>query len=297
MNDLKEVKEYLSLLGDVEDQERELLFILSSGDINALSDFLSGKGNDKESMIMSANSENLMEAWINRLNHDDGDDSSSSSANSASSGDEDDSVDIFGSGVLGGRSDNQHGDTNDFRKAKMKGMLLKMSRGANATTLPNWKERFFVLENNTLTYYQVLKDRNKKIKKGSMVVCGAERLMPKVVADGNKTPRASSIVSLTLDTSLSNRPHSFKVRKGRDLSIVDQMLIREAEKQLRQLQTNSYEKILITGVNNRDMKTLQLAIDKIDELALNIKSDLYEEARGENSNPIYYSIIIINVEK
>ena len=280
-NDLKEVKKYLNKLGDVEDQEKELLAILSSGNITALSDFLEGKGNDKESMVMCANGEDEMDEWISRLNAVGGDDSSSNSSdNSANSKSSNESIDLFGKDNKNKQKDN------DFKHAKMKGMLQKMSRGANKTTVSNWKERFCVLEGNTLTYYAVSQDKQKKTKKGSMIVCGAERLVPKFENKRN-TIRATSIVPHNLDTSIVNHPNSFKVRKGRDLSVVDQMLLREAEKQLLSLQTKSYESVLIAGVNGRDVKTLELAIGKVEELGLNIKNDLLEEAkeivRDENS--------------
>jgi len=167
----------------------------------------------------------------------------------------------------------------------------------------SWKDRFFVLDRGgTLSYYAVdfAKDGRvvKKVKKGQMLAAGAERLeaerleagvgargkggggknkgkiMGKGKGKGNETTETSDISisisttslsqSLGLDpTFLTSHPHIFAVRKGRDLSVIDQTLLPEAEKQLLTLRSSHISTLLLLGVTDRSVPLLSSALDQL----------------------------------
>ncbi|GMI07183.1 hypothetical protein TrLO_g11044 [Triparma laevis f. longispina] len=240
------VNRYLSKLVGHSEEEKMLLGVLTRGDPEEISDFLDGKGDGE--MIVSASITVDMEEWISCINKagagaEELDDDDSSSSSSDSDSDEEDAL---------SSADKKKADGVLWKK----GMLWKMSRGKKVGDVTqSWKERYCVLQGRMLTYYQVSNDKKTKTKKGQLLVHGAERV------GGDH-----------------GRSNCFVVTEGRDVESLDTMLVNEARKQLLSLQKDVMEEELTKGINSRSIDVLKQQLAKVEELGVDIKDDIMEEA-------------------
>ena len=260
-SNFREVQKYIAKLSEKEcDLESELLLLLSKGDKMSLQKFLDGKGDDE--MVVAAPSPQEMQSWIEACNTagiDEGDSATDTETTCVPNT----------SLAVGGEAGKAKDDAVSSGVVWKRGMLMKMGRNKKGGVGgQSWKERYCVLQGNTLTYYLVSSDKKTKTKKGGLLVSEA--------ASGES---AATGLSSAAATNMSGKPNTFRIREGRDLSSIDSMLMHEAKRQLRVLQKEDMEKVILEAIDASSTGVLRTCLAQVDKLGLDVNDDLLEESK------------------
>ena len=154
-------------------QEEEILRHIDDKNLEKLTEVLSGRGTGR--LVMSAPSAEAMKEWM----------------------------DVLQLGCNGGID--THGNEVEVYKS---GTLEKAARGKEGV-LRNWRQRYFVLDKLSISYY---------------TKAGGEK-------KGNVRVGGGAIRMLTAEDT-GGRPYCFELQEGRDLSIIDPDLLFEAKRQV-----------------------------------------------------------------
>lgn len=202
-------------------QEEEILRLIDDKDLDKLTDVLSGRGTGR--LVMSAPSAEVMKEWIDALQL---------------------------ACKIGKNSD---GNEPSVYKA---GLLEKAARGKEGG-LRNWRQRYFVLDKLSISYYTKVGGE----KKGNVRVGGG----------------AIRLLSGSEDTG--GRPFCFELQEGRDLSIIDPDLLFEARRQVNIMHQDKLEEILAVAVAEESEEKCASVLDRAAELDIELHPELTAQAR------------------
>jgi hypothetical protein len=215
------LEKYLKRMAGLASQEEEILKLIDEKDLNKLTDVLSGRGTGK--LVMSAPSAEVMKEWMEALQ------------------------------LASMMSKDEEGNPLSVYKV---GLLEKAARGKEGG-LRNWRQRYFVLDKLSISYY---------------TKAGGEK-------KGNVRVGGGAVRALGASEDTGGRPFCFELQEGRDLSIIDPDLLFEARRQVNIMHQNNLEEILAVAVAEESEEKCASVLDKAAELDIELHPELTAQAR------------------
>ena len=235
---LQEAKVHLNILetqvkkaAKMASQEDEILQLIDSRDYEKLAEMLNGVGSGN--LVMCAHSEEEKTEWIQMMEL-----------------------------VCKLGSPKQLVENTPMQNEKLKslykcGTLEKAARGKERIQR-NWRQRYFVLEGLTISYYT----KEGGERKGCVRVGGGR------VREVDPSEDLSS-----------GKRFCFELREGRDLSAIDPDLIKEAHRQIKQVETEQYNEKLQQAVNSGSGDACSVILKDATDKGYELETEVVGEAK------------------